>query len=203
MNAAKGTRVAIYARVSTSDQTTEQQLTALHEAATASGFVLTRDYIDNGISGSKGRKDRPGLDALMFDAEEGKFDMVMVWALDRAFRSVADAANCMTEWKQLGIHYYDHIHRIDTSTPGGEMVFHIIAAVAQFERTMISERTKAGLARARKAGRVGGRPMVGDERETQVRDMLRQGIGIRHIVNSVGVGFSVVYRIKKAMEDVT
>jgi DNA invertase Pin-like site-specific DNA recombinase len=199
MNAKRGTRVALYARVSTTEQSSDNQLRELRDVAKRAGWTITAEFTDNGISGAKGRQERPGLDALMQAANRREFDMVAVWALDRAFRSVADAANCMTDWKKLGIDYYDHTHQIDTSTPGGEMAFHMMAAVAQFERSMIQARVKAGLDRARAEGRVGGRPQVAQSKEKRIRRMLEEGAGIKQIARTVKVGISVVYRVKQEM----
>ena len=151
-------RVALYARVSTKnkDQDPETQLMALREYAGHRGFDIADEYVDVGISGAKER--RPELDRLMTDARKRKIDAVLVARFDRFARSTRHLVLALEEFQSLGVHFISLSESIDTSTPIGKMVFTIIGAVAELERSLIRERVVMGLARARKQGKRLGRP---------------------------------------------
>ena len=151
-------RVAIYARVSTTDQSTDSQLLDLRNYVQDRGWKVYREYVDNGISGTK--DSRPALNQLMDDAKKRKFDIVLVWRFDRFARSTRHLINALEEFKNLGIDFVSFQENIDTASPLGSAIFTIISAVAQLERDIIAERVKAGLRRARENGKKLGRPRV-------------------------------------------
>lgn len=183
-------RVALYARVSTNkDQTVETQLLALREWAAGRGHEVVAEFVDEGISGTKGRDKRPGLDALMKAATLGKFDMVGVTALDRLGRSLPHLVGLFV--RNLAL---------DTSTPAGQLMFNVMGSLAQFERELIRERTMLGLERARKQGKTLGRPKVSAGTEHRIADMLRASVPVNKIMRLTRVGASTVYRIKKELE---
>jgi len=153
------TRAALYARVSTLDQDPELQLRELRELAIQRGWKAS-EYIDHGVSGAHFK--RPGLDRLLADAQAGKLDLVAVWRLDRLGRSVIDLVRIVLqlhEWKVQFVSQHDA--GLDTTTPVGQLVFQILAAFAEFERNLLRERTRAGIARARDRGVTLGRPKAG------------------------------------------
>jgi DNA invertase Pin-like site-specific DNA recombinase len=148
-------RVAIYARVSTHDQNCEVQLEDLRRYADQR-FVLYREYIDVGVSGAQRR--RPQLDALMEDARKRLFDVVLVWKFDRFARSLKHLIDSLEEFRALGIDFISYTEGIDTTTPIGQLLFHIVGAMAQFERNLITDRVRAGIVQARRQGKHIGRP---------------------------------------------
>ncbi len=153
-------RVALYARVSTTDQSTDSQLLDLRRYVSERGWDSFREYVDEGISGTK--DSRPALNALMNDARKRKFDVVLVWRFDRFARSTKHLILALEEFRNLGIDFVSYQENIDTSSPLGSAIFTIISAVAQLERDIIAERVKAGLRRAVGAGKQLGRPRGGD-----------------------------------------
>jgi len=194
-------RVALYARVSTNkDPTTENQLLALRDWAAGRGHTVAGEYIDQGISGTKGRDKRPGLDALMKAAVLGKFDMVAVVELSRLGRSLSHLVQIGTELQALGVDLFLHRQALDSSTPFGRMQFGMLGVLAEYERELIRERTLEGLARAKKQGKTLGRPKVSPGKEQKIAALLKAGTPINRIMRLAGVAKSVVYRIKKEME---
>src|SRR5262245_16261677 len=141
-------RVAIYARVSTQDQTVENQLDALREWARARGHDVVGEYTDAGISGAKGRDKRPALDALMKDATRAKFDMVAATALDRLGRNLRHLVGLFSELEALRVDVFVQNMALDTSTPVGRLTFNVMGAFAEFERELTRERTRLALDRA-------------------------------------------------------
>jgi DNA invertase Pin-like site-specific DNA recombinase len=146
---------AIYARVSTSDQSTDMQLAALRQYAERRGWQLCREYVDEGVSGSRER--RPALDRLLADARRRAFGAVVVFRFDRFARSVSHLARALDEFRALGIEFVSLHEAVDTSTPMGRAMFHIAGAFAELEREIIRERVKAGLQNARRRGKRLGR----------------------------------------------
>ena len=142
-------RVAFYTRVSTVDQTTINQTLELERWAAARGHEITARYEDAGISGSKDRTGRPGLDAMLRDAVRRKFDVVAVWSVDRLSRSHRDLINSVGDLKAAGVDLVILQSGLDTSTPSGEALFGMMSIFAQLERSMARERTVSGIARAR------------------------------------------------------
>lgn len=194
-------RVALYARVSTNkDQTVENQLIALREWAGGRGHEVVAEFLDEGISGTKGRDKRPGLDALMKAATLGKFNMVGVTALDRLGRSLPHLVALVAELEALKVGLFVRNLALDTSTPAGQLMFNVMGSLAQFERELIRERTMLGLERARKQGKTLGRPKVSAGTEHRIADMLRANVPVNKIMRLTRVGASTVYRIKKELE---
>ncbi len=141
-------QVAIYTRVSTDHQTTENQERELRAIATRMDWEIVNVYRDEGISGAKGRDERPAFDALCKDAARRQFDMVMAWSVDRLGRSLQDLVGFLSELHALGIDLMLHQQGLDTTTPAGKAMFQMMGVFAEFERAMIRERVKAGLDRA-------------------------------------------------------
>ena len=153
-------RTAIYLRVSTADQTTENQRRELEKVAKRSGWNIVEVYEDAGISGANGREKRPAFDKLLNDANRREFDLVAAWSVDRLGRSLQHLVAFLGELHALKIGLYLHQQGLDTTTPAGEAMFQMLGVFSQFERSMIQERVKAGLARARAQGkRLGRRPL--------------------------------------------
>ncbi len=148
-------RVAIYARVSTNEQSPELQLRDLRQYATARGLAVS-EYVDTGFSGAK--QSRPALDRLMDDARKRRFDCVLVWRFDRFARSTKHLLLALEEFRSLGVQFISYQENIDTTSPLGQALFTIVSAVAQLERDLIRERVRAGLRNARAKGKKFGRP---------------------------------------------
>ena len=192
-------RAAIYTRVSTDSQTTENQLRELREVAEKRGWQVVEVYADHGISGAKGRDKRPALDKLHKDATRRRFDVVMAWAIDRIGRSVHAVSGFIAEMEAAGIGQYYHQQAIDTATPAGKAMVHMCMVFAEFERDLIRERITAGLARARAEGKAIGRPKVADTVEDRIRAELAKGTGILKTARILGVGTGTVQRVKGRM----
>ena len=148
-------RVAVYVRVSKEKQNPENQIFELREYAERRGFEVYRVYVDK-VSGA--RDSRPALNDLMMDARQKRFDVVLVWKLDRLGRSLQHLIQIIEEWENLGINFICVTQNIDTTSPSGKLIFHIFGAIAEFERELIRERVRAGLRRARREGKKLGRP---------------------------------------------
>jgi DNA invertase Pin-like site-specific DNA recombinase len=191
----KAKRAAIYLRVSTEDQTVENQRRDLAKLCELRDWEVVATFQDAGISGSKGRDKRPGLDALLKDAKRRRFDVAVFWAVDRLGRSTASVATAMDELEEAGVAQFFFKESMDTSTAHGRAMLEMAAVFARLERSMIQERVKAGLARAKAEGKVLGRPKVGDQVEERIRELKAQGSGIRKIASTLGIGVSVVQRV--------
>ena len=186
-------RLAIYARVSTEDQHCAQQLTALREYAAARQWPVAGEYVDT-ISGTKDQ--RPALSRLMADARQRKIDAIAVWKIDRWGRSLPHFVNSLQELDSLGVRFLAITQGIDTDqgNPTSKFLMAILAAMAELERDMIVERTNAGLQRARKAGRIGGRPRLVVNRD-RVAAMKAEGRSVRDIGKELGISASSVCRL--------
>jgi DNA invertase Pin-like site-specific DNA recombinase len=195
----KTKRAALYLRVSTDGQTTENQRLALEAVAAQRGWTVVATYNDNGIAGAIGRDKRPGLDAILKDATRGRFNVVMAWAIDRLGRSLADLIDTLRALEAANVDLYLDQQAIDTTTPAGRMFFHVTGAFAEFERDIIRSRVNAGLARARARGVKLGRPTVSAKVERAIRARLEAGDGILKVSKALHVGSSTVQRIKAAM----
>src|SRR5436309_14601369 len=154
------TRVAVYARVSTSNghQDPEMQLLELREYAERRSWTIAAEYVDHGISGSK--ESRPALNRLMADAQRRKFDAVLVWKIDRWGRSLKHLVTSLADLDAVGVAFISLQDNLDLTTPSGRLMFQIIGAMAEFERSLITERVRAGLRNARKIGRASCRERV-------------------------------------------
>ena len=192
-----GKRVALYLRVSTDGQTTENQRLELERIAEHGGWHIVNVFEDHAISGSKGREKRPALDNLLKDANRRKFDLVAAWSVDRLGRSLKDLLAFLDEIHALGIDLYLHQQGIDTTTPAGKAMFQMCGVFAEFERSIIRERIGAGLARAKANGKRLGRPKVDPEVEDAIWQALeKRDKGMRKIAREMGVGVSVVQRVR-------
>lgn len=187
-------RVAIYARVSTSQQTVQNQLDALREVASRSGYSIVEEFVDEGISGAKGRTDRPALDRMLKDCAKRRFDMVMVWDISRLGRSLQNLIEVMNELQSLKVDLFFVQQGMDTSTASGRMMFSVFGALGEYERELIRERTLLGQQRARAQGVKFGRPRtVTDNTRDAIRLMRSQGVAIRKIATTLGIGVSTCY----------
>src|SRR3982074_2310275 len=191
-------RVAVYLRVSTSEQTTQNQRRELEAVAARHGWNVVATSQDAGMSGSKGRGGRPGLDAMMKGVARRDFDMVAAWSVDRLGRSLIDLLELLRELHAKGVDLFLHQQGLDTSTPSGRAMFQMMGVFAEFERAMIRERVVAGLARARADGTKLGRKRLEETDEKKVaaiRSAKSKGMGIRRIARDLGVGVGTVLRI--------
>lgn len=190
-------RVAIYTRVSTSDgQTTENQLRDIHLAAERLGWTIVAHHTDEGISGAKGRERRPGLDSLMKGIARREFDLVAAWSVCRLGRSLQHLVTLLGDLNAKGIDLYLHVQGIDTTTPTGKAMFGMLGVFAELERSLISERVKAGLARSTKRG---GRPPLDPQKDAKVRKLLAAGTSINQTARKLRIGVATVHRIKVSM----
>ena len=190
-------RAAIYVRVSTDRQTVENQLRELRQIAERRGWEVVKEYDDAGISGSKGRNDRPGLDEMLKDAQRRRFDVVMAWAIDRLGRSLIDLLGTIQQLETCGVDLYLDQQAIDTTTPTGRLMFQITGAFAEFERSIIRQRIRAGLRRAVEAGKQLGRPKIDPALEKRIQSQLRAGKGMLAIARECKVGTGTVQRIAR------
>jgi len=187
--------------VSTDTQTTENQKRELLEVAERAGWEITEIYEDAGISGAKGRDKRPALDKLLKDASRRKFDIIAAWSVDRLGRSLQDLVGFLSDIHGYGIDLYLHQQGIDTTTPAGKAMFQMLGVFAEFERSMIRDRVKVGIIRAKEEGVIFGRPQIKKEIEIKIIETLKTGTGMLKTAKLHGVGTSVVQRIKKEMTE--
>jgi DNA invertase Pin-like site-specific DNA recombinase len=194
------TRAAIYLRVSTTDQHTSNQEAELRQAAERAGWAVAKVYKDHGISGAKGRDKRPAFDALCRDASRREFDIVMAWSVDRLGRSLQDLVNFLSELHALKIDLFLKSQGIDTTTPSGKAMFGMLSVFADFERSMIQERVRAGLLRARREGKRLGRPPLAPAVRERIAVALQakgRTEGVRKIAARFGVNPSTVQAISR------
>ena len=184
-------RAVIYARTSTVDQHTENQVYDLEQLARQRGLEIIKIYQDQ-VSGTRAR--RPGLDQLLSDARQGKFDVVLVWACDRLARSVSHFLQVLDELGHLNIEFISYREQLDTTGPLGRAVVVIISAIAELERSLIVERVRAGLRRAKLEGRRLGRPPLTVDREAVLRDR-EQGMSISQLAKQHGIAETSVRRL--------
>jgi DNA invertase Pin-like site-specific DNA recombinase len=197
----KPKRVALYARVSTDGQTTENQLRELRATVERHGWIVVAEYVDHGISGAKGRKDRPQFDALLRAVARREFEGVAAWSVDRLGRSLQDLVAFLSDLQAKRVDLYLHQQSLDTSTPSGKAMFGMLGVFAEFERSIIQERIQAGLARARAKGVTLGRPMLNHKAsqkaaiERRIRELAAEGMGKQKIARTLGIGVSVAQRV--------
>ena len=205
-------RAALYVRVSTDQQTVAHQTAELRQVAERRGWEVVQVYSDAGISRAKGRAQRPGLDAAPTDAKRRKFDVVMAWAIDRVGRSLIDLLGTIQELEACGVDLYLDQQSIDTTTPAGKLLFQMTGAFAEFERSMIRQRVRAGLKTIKatiardghftsKAARCAGGLASGAEPEkiAAAKRQLAAGVGIAKTARLTGLGVGTVHRLKIAM----
>jgi DNA invertase Pin-like site-specific DNA recombinase len=193
-------RAVLYLRVSTLDQTTANQERELREIAGRMGCEIVRVFKDHGISGAKGRDKRPAFDTLCRAAARREFDMVMAWSVDRLGRSLQDLVGFLSELHALGIDLFLHQQGLDTTIPSGKAMFQMLGVFAEFERAMIQERVRAGLARARDEGKQLGRPPIPEVLEKRIREGLRAGLSVRKAAAKFGVSPGTVQRISRPFD---
>ena len=188
---------AIYARVSTTDQSCEMQLRELREYARRRGWKVAGEYVDAGISGAKAS--RPELDRLMHDASRRAFDVVLVYKLDRFGRSVRNCLDGISALRSHGVRFLAVSQNIDTdeTNPTARLMLHILAAVAEFERELIRERVASGVANARRQGKRLGRPRRVFDRGRAL-ELREQGLSFPKIARELGVGLGTVVRSIRA-----
>src|ERR1700692_2588103 len=191
-------RVAIYLRVSTLDQTTANQERELREVASRMGCEVVKVYRDHGVSGAKGRDERPQFDRLCHDATQRQFDAIMAWSVDRLGRSLQDLVKFLSEIHALKVDLYLHQQGLDTTTPAGKAMFQMMGVFAEFERAMIQERVRAGLKRAVDEGKQLGRPPIAPELEARIRDALRARESMRKIAARLGVSTNTVLKVSRS-----
>jgi DNA invertase Pin-like site-specific DNA recombinase len=197
--AARPKRVALYVRVSTSEQNTRNQQRELKAAAERHGWEVTSIFEDAEISGAKGRDHRPGLDAMLKAVARREIDLVAAWSVDRLGRSLTDLLGFLTELHAKGVDLYLHQQGLDTSTPSGRAMFQMMGVFAEFERAMIRERIMAGLARAQEEGTALGRRPIEEANPKKLRGIrkaLATGKGIRRIAKDYRVGVGTVLRLR-------
>lgn len=201
-------RVAFYLRVSTDGQTTENQLRELQAVADKSGWEVVEIYEDSGISGAKGREKRPAFNKLLQDATRRKFDMVAAWSVDRLGRSMPDLVGFLSELQSLGVDLYLQQQALDTSTPAGRAFFQMLGIFAEFERSMIQERVKAGLARARaespavreaKGKKAIGRPQLSLRKRREIVEARQGGMSVRKTADKIQVSTATVQKVMKEL----
>src|ERR1700687_2908836 len=185
-------RAAIYARVSTANngQDPSMQTRELREYCERRGWTVAGEYVDIGISGTKEK--RPELDRLMSDAHHRRFDGVVVWCFDRFARSVSHLLRALETFKALGIEFVSLSEQVDTSTPTGKIVFTVLGAVAELERSLIAERVRAGLRNARAKGKRLGRPRVSVD-AARIATLRASGLSWPKIADELGVSVGTVY----------
>ncbi len=207
-------RAALYVRVSTDHQSVENQVRELRQVAERRGWLVAELYRDAGISGAKGRDQRPGLDALLKDASRRRFDVVMAWAIDRLGRSLVDLLGTIQHLEAVGVDLYLDQQAIDTTTPAGKLLFQMTGAFAEFERSMIRQRVRAGLSVIKakierdgkfvsKAGKVRkrlGRPGAESDKLDWARRELAKGTGIIKTAKLTGLGTGTVHKLRREMD---
>jgi len=187
-------RAALYLRVSTDGQTTENQRGELMQVAERAGWQVVDVYEDAGISGAKGRADRPAFNRLHEDAIRRRFDVVMAWSVDRLGRSLSDLLRFLEELRDVNVGLYLHKQALDTTTPAGKAMFQMLGVFSEFERAMIQERVRSGLARAKAQGKRLGRPSVVDAKKLKiVRDGKKAGLSVRKIAAKAGLSTGTVH----------
>lgn len=192
-------RVALYARVSTDGQSVENQLQELREVAERHGWQIVKEYVDKGISGAKGRDQRPQFNAVLNGVARKEFDLVAAWSVDRLGRSLQHLIGFLNELHAKKVDLYLHQQGIDTTTPAGRAMFSMLGVFGEFERSMIQERVRAGLKRAVAQGKTLGRPVINGEVEQRVHALRAKGYGMIKIAKEVGIGVGTVVRMVKVV----
>lgn len=190
-------RIALYTRVSTDQQTTENQRLELIAVAQRNGWEIVAEFCDHGISGAKGRDQRPGYDNLMKAVARREIDLVATWAVDRLGRSLQNLVGFLTEINAKGVDLYLHQQALDTSTPSGRAMFGMLSVFADFERELIRSRIMAGLARSTKKP---GRPALDADKVARIERTLASGLSINATARKLRCGVGTVHRIKQRMD---
>ena len=189
-------KVVIYTRVSTDKQTVENQVKELTEYCKRCNFEIVKIYRDEGISGTKGRDERSGLDEMMKDAVHHKFDMLLCYSICRLSRSLKELITIMTTLNELKIDMFFSVQSIDTTTSAGKMIFNIFGSLAEFERELLRDRIKSGINRAREQGKTLGRKSIINESLIKAVKMLREkNVGIKDISKELKIVVGTIYKI--------
>ena len=192
-------RVALYCRVSTAHQSSDNQLQELERVASTRGWNVVRTFRDDGISGAKGREERPALDALLKAASRREIDLIAVWSIDRLGRSLQNLVTVVNDLQALGVGLFIYQQQLDTTTPSGKLCFSMFGAFAEFERNLIRDRGRIGLERAKKNGVKLGRPTnLNDSVRAAIVALRAQDHSIRHIARQLRVGTGTVYQVLRA-----
>lgn len=194
----KAKRVAFYLRVSTKEQTTDNQRAELERIAAHRGWNVVGVYEDHGISGAKGRDQRPALDRLCKDAKHGKVDIVAAWSIDRIGRSLQHVVNILAGWREQNVAVYLHQQDVDGTTAAGRAMLGMCIVFSEFERSIIVERVNAGLARARAQGKTLGRPRIAADVEAKIKALRAKGHGKIRIARTLKIGTGTVQRVLAA-----
>lgn len=193
-------RVAIYGRVSTTEQTSDNQINFLQEIVKKNGWELVQTYVDEGISGTKGRDGRPEFDRLCKDMVRRKFNRILVWDISRLGRSLQHLVEFLNDVHSVNCQLYIHQSGLDTSTPSGRLMFQMVGVFSEFERSIISERVKLGLDRVRRSGKTLGRPIkVTQDVRAKVMSLLEQGVSYSTIQREMNLSKTTISRIKNAV----
>jgi DNA invertase Pin-like site-specific DNA recombinase len=194
-------RAALYLRVSTDAQTVENQERELRATALRLGHDIVAIYRDDGISGARGRDRRPGFDALHRDIARRKFDLVMAWSVCRLGRSLRDLLSLLEDMRAKNVDLFLEKQGLDTSTPSGRLIFQVVGAFGEFEREMIRERVKSGMARARAAGKHVGRPRMDSRLVEKIRSALAEPgrPGVRVLAKRFAVSPTTIQGISKSL----
>jgi DNA invertase Pin-like site-specific DNA recombinase len=191
-------RVAIYGRVSTTEQTSENQINFLQEIVNRNGWELVQTYVDEGISGTKGRDKRPEFDRLCKDMVRRKFNRILVWDISRLGRSLQHLVEFLNDVQSVNCHLYIHQSGLDTSTPSGRMMFQMVGVFSEFERSIISERVKLGLKRVKSKGTKLGRPKSLNQSKIQtIFELKNEGKSLSEIAFEIGVSKMTIHRCLK------
>ena len=189
-------KAVIYSRVSTSEQTVENQLRILREVAEKRGLEVVREISDEGISGAKGRNERPGFDELIKGSVKNEWDIILVWDVSRLGRSLKHLVSFLEDIQSAHCDMYIHQSGIDTSTASGKMMFGMLSVFSEFERSMIRERVIAGQQRAVANGvKLGRKTNVNDGIITAVYHMRQNNVPISRIAKDLQIGVGTVYKI--------
>jgi DNA invertase Pin-like site-specific DNA recombinase len=193
-------RVALYLRVSTSEQNTANQARELKKVCVQRGWFIARIFEDHGISGAKGRDKRPALDQMLKAATRGEFDIVAAWAVDRLGRSLADLISILNDLNAAKVGLYLHQQALDTTTPSGRAMFQMVGVFAEFERSMIQERIKAGLSRAKAEGKIlGNTSMFNLPTKRDICFALEMEEGVTRVARRYGCSRQTIYNVMKEL----
>ena len=195
-------RVALYVRVSTGGQTVGNQLRDLHAVAERLGWQIVETFIDHGISGAKGRSERPALDSMMKAVIRGEVDTVAAWSVDRLGRSLQELVAILNDLRARAVDLYLHQQGLDTATPSGRAMYQMLGVFAEFERAIITERIQAGLARARAQGKRLSRPLTPEQVQARIKELRAKGMSLRRIAEKAGVSKSTAANYVKKRERV-
>lgn len=189
-------RAVIYSRVSTTKQTTENQVLELRDVCQRNGWTIVAELADDGVSGAKGKADRPGFATLHQMVARKQADIIVVWSIDRLGRSLKDLVSFMAELEAKSIDFYSHVQAIDSRTPAGRLSFAIFSAIAEFEREIIRSRVVAGLERAKANGKRLGRPTnVNSNTRVAVSLLREKGHSIHNIAKQLKIGVGTTQRL--------